>query len=357
MSITAGEQTASRLPRATVGLSVALCTWNGAAWLPQFLESLAAQERLPDELVIQDDASDDATIAVATAFAAEAPFEVRIEINEVRVGSTANFELALRRCHGHFIALADQDDVWYPEKLRVLVHELELDPTVTMVLSDADLIDETGRPIGRRLWQTRLVERTLRNHAVVSGKLFAHRALTTGCTVVLRRRALEAAIPFPPILADPVAPMRHDRWLSLVAAAVGTVRSIPEPLLGFRIHPEQETGVLVRRQLSVALARAALGVARDDPSRPVEWHRVRAAQLEVAAERADLVGDFDSAAMLRQVAEHQRHRTLDAGTLAGRVRLVAGGFRAGEYGYSPMDLGAALADLVRAARPRRGGSG
>lgn len=333
-------------------MSVALCTYNGERWLGQLLDSLAAQEYPPDELVIRDDASSDGTRAVAEAFALAAPFPVRIEVNETRVGSTANFALALRDCRGQFIALADQDDVWYPSKLRRLHQELADDPTVTLVFSDADLIGEDGQRIGGRLWETRLVERTLRSHSVISGQMFARRALTTGCTMMVRRRAVEAAIPFPTVLADPIAPMRHDRWLSLLAAAVGTVRAIPEPMLGFRIHPEQETGVLVGGELHSALLSAALNVVREPADSQVAGHLVRAEQLDIAAGRADLLGDFDGAEMLRSVAEQHRRRSLDSPTVLGRAGQVAAGLRDGTYGAGILGSGAVLADLVRAVRPR-----
>jgi len=354
MSTGDADPTQFRMPRASLDLSIALCTWNGAEWLPSFLHSIAEQERLPDELVVQDDASTDDTLQILAEFAVDAPFPVRVERNEDRLGSSANFERALTRCGGRFIALADQDDIWYPSKLRVLQAALEKDATVTMVFSDADLVDAAGRPLARRLWRTRMVERPLRKHSVVSGKMFARRALTTGCTVVLRRRAVEVAIPFPAVLSSSVAPMRHDRWLSLVAAAVGTVRAIPEPLLAFRIHPEQETGVLVGSELSAALSRAAFDVLRDDATTQTEGHLVRAAQLEAAAERADVVGDFDSAAQLRSVAEQQRRRALGAPTVGGRMKLVVEGMSEGEYGTSPLGIGSALADLIRAARLRTG---
>ncbi|HEX8394664.1 MAG TPA: glycosyltransferase, partial [Longimicrobium sp.] len=60
-------------------VSVALCTYNGARWLPEQLASLAAQTRLPHELVVCDDRSTDETEAVVRAFAATAPFPVRFQ--------------------------------------------------------------------------------------------------------------------------------------------------------------------------------------------------------------------------------------------------------------------------------------
>ncbi|MFZ4433449.1 MAG: glycosyltransferase [Microthrixaceae bacterium] len=349
----AGDSRSTLTNRPTMNLSVALCTWNGARWIRPFLESLAAQQLLPDELVVQDDASDDDTAEVVRSMAPSLPFEVRLEVNPERVGSTANFALALERCRGRFVALADQDDIWYPEKLSRLVHEFDQDPILTLVFSDADLIGEDGRPLERTLWSTRMVHGTLRRRPIVPEEFAAREALTTGGTVMLRRRVIDAALPFPPELDHPVAPMRHDRWLTLIAAAVGTVEAVPERLVGFRVHDSQETGVLIGGALP---RRAASGIGTHllapDGRRP-DGLRARAAQLRVAAERADLLGDFDEARTLRRVADdHVRRARIDEPG-SGRLALVAAGVRQRSYRADARGLGGVALDTLRALLPRR----
>jgi len=301
--------------------------------------------------VVQDDCSEDNTVELINRFAASAPFLVRVEINDHRLGSTANFAEALARCHGRFIALADQDDVWYPIKLRRLIDELKLDPTVTMAFSDADLIGEDSQLLGQRLWDTRLVGRTLRRRAVVPEELFARRALTTGCTMAVRRRAVAASLPFPEVLENTETPMRHDRWLSLVAAAVGTVRALPEPLLAFRVHPDQETGVLVGTQLTHALARATTAVFTAPVGSSNESHLARAEQLEAAAERANEMGDFEEAQTLTTIADHHRNRIQGPGPVTDRLRNIAEGVRAGAYGWDWLGIAAVAGDVLRSVRP------
>lgn len=326
-----------------------LCTWEGERWLPVLLRSLAAQTRRPDELVVQDDRSTDGTVALVERFAETAPFPVRLAVNGERLGSTRNFATALGRARGDVLALADQDDVWYPGKLARLQEEFDADPTVTMVFSDADLVGEDGRRLGARLWSARLVGRTLRANPVIGVGDFARRPLTTGCTMAVRRRAVEAALPLPPELDDPALPMRHDRWLSLVAAAVGTVRALPEPLLGFRVHPGQETGVLVGDARTAAARRTLRHVATAAPT--ADQHHTRATQLEVAARRADDLGDFASARELRQVAAHHRMRS-EVGGGRGRLGPVLHDVRQGRYGLDVLGVGAVGADLVRVVRGR-----
>jgi len=93
-------------------------TYNGAAYLPEQLESIAAQTRLLDELVVCEDRSTDGrTREIVEAFAPKSPFQVRLSVNRKTQGSRTNFEQAIRRCAADIIFLCDQDDVWNQTKL------------------------------------------------------------------------------------------------------------------------------------------------------------------------------------------------------------------------------------------------
>ena len=102
-----------------LSLSVALASYNGERYIGQQLDSIARQTRLPDELVICDDASTDSTADIVREFARRAPFAVRF-LQHQRMGSTRNFELAIAECRGDIIFLCDQDDVWYPNKIKTI---------------------------------------------------------------------------------------------------------------------------------------------------------------------------------------------------------------------------------------------
>jgi len=124
-------------------ISIALATYNGAAFLASQLQSLAAQSHLPFELVVTDDQSSDDTVRIIESFAASAPFPVRIHVNDARLGWRANFVKAVGLCQGDLISLCDQDDVWYPDKLATVTAAFT-DPSVLLVYHNADLIDEQG---------------------------------------------------------------------------------------------------------------------------------------------------------------------------------------------------------------------
>ena len=100
-------------------ISIALATYNGSRYIREQLDSIALQTRLPDELIISDDASTDDTLDIARDFARHVPFPVKIYKNQERLGSTRNFEIAILYCSGNLISLCDQDDIWYPNKLAL----------------------------------------------------------------------------------------------------------------------------------------------------------------------------------------------------------------------------------------------
>src|SRR5690606_26514650 len=100
-----------------VTLSIALAAWRGTAWLPEQLDSIARQTRLPDELVAVDDASGDGTADWLERYAETAPFPMRVLRNPTNIGYCRTFERALRETSGDLVFPCDQDDFWFPEKL------------------------------------------------------------------------------------------------------------------------------------------------------------------------------------------------------------------------------------------------
>jgi glycosyltransferase involved in cell wall biosynthesis len=220
--------------------SIALCTYNGAAYLPDQLASITAQSRLPDELVIRDDASTDNTPALIQAFAARAPFPVRFERNADRLGSTRNFDSAIAACTGDLIALGDQDDVWRPDKLSTIERCFAENTGVGLVFSDADLVDAALNPIGATLWARIGFDRRRRHVWRTRGALTAlvPGRIVTGATLAFRSTFRALVLPTP----NGIAPMIHDGWIALAIAAVAGVTFIEEPLVAYRQHGAQQIG-------------------------------------------------------------------------------------------------------------------
>lgn len=104
----------------TETVSVVMCTYNGAEFLRQQLNSILAQTYPIREIIVQDDGSTDATVAIIREYAALHP-EIRFFQNERNLGFNENFRTAILRATSTFVAISDQDDVWFPNKIERLV--------------------------------------------------------------------------------------------------------------------------------------------------------------------------------------------------------------------------------------------
>ncbi|HZB45894.1 MAG TPA: glycosyltransferase family 2 protein, partial [Pyrinomonadaceae bacterium] len=197
--------------------SVAMCTYNGARFLREQLDSIAAQTRPPDELVVCDDRSTDSTTALVEEFASSAAFPVRLHVNTENLGSTKNFERAVRLCTGDLIALADQDDVWLPEKLKLSEEALARSPRVGLVFTDAEVVDAALAPLGFTLWQ-RIDFSANEKARIRRGRGFdvlLEHNVVTGATMAFRAELRPLVLPIPT-----EGRLIHDGWIALLAAAV-----------------------------------------------------------------------------------------------------------------------------------------
>jgi glycosyltransferase involved in cell wall biosynthesis len=131
-----------------ISVSVAMATYNGQKFVREQLDSLAAQQHLPSELIITDDASSDKTVAIVQQFRTAAPFPVHLHQHEKRVGYRANFMRAAHHCISEVIAFCDQDDIWSPRKLALCVQPFR-DPAVLLTYHNAEVVTEAGARIGR----------------------------------------------------------------------------------------------------------------------------------------------------------------------------------------------------------------
>jgi glycosyltransferase involved in cell wall biosynthesis len=224
-----------------LGISIAMCTYNGSRFLREQLESIALQSRLPEELVICDDRSKDDSVAIVEGFSRRVPFPVRIYVNETNLGSTRNFEKAISLCREPVVALCDQDDVWYPHKLqRIEQAFLDCDSRVA-VFSDGDVIDDDSNLTGTHLWECFLFSRVEQKRFADGEALniLVRHPVVTGAAMAFRRSFFSLLAPLP---ANDI----HDQWMSFLLALCGPYGLISEPLMQYRIHRNQQVGVGVQ---------------------------------------------------------------------------------------------------------------
>ncbi|MGJ7612704.1 MULTISPECIES: glycosyltransferase family 2 protein [unclassified Variovorax] len=235
-------------------VSVALCTRNGARYLPEQVRSICAQTPLPREIVLSDDGSTDGTVDVVRHTLAQCgvadQVALRVFSNVPPLGVTRNFEQAVSACSHELIALCDQDDVWHPGRLARMVAQFEARPDLLLLHTDARLVDAELKPLGSTLFHALEVQ-PAELAAIAGGEAFGvllRRNLVTGATTVFRKTLLEAALPFAPEWV-------HDEWLAAVASAIGHIDVLPEPTIDYRQHASNQIGAR-RLTLSEKVAKA-----------------------------------------------------------------------------------------------------
>lgn len=209
-------------------ISVALCTYNGERFLKEQLNSIASQIRQPDELIVCDDGSSDDTLVILERFASEAAFPVHIVRNACRLGVSANFQQAVRRCTGELTALSDQDDVWLPDKLHTaeLAFLTSAHPEKLLFCTCLQYVDSDLKPLGF----SAIPNRTDFANAVAEN-------IATGCTVVFGSEIMKLFLH-----ADAGSMVMHDWWLYLLAAAFGEIEYDAKSSVLYRQHGNNVAG-------------------------------------------------------------------------------------------------------------------
>lgn len=204
-------------------ISIAMATFNGAKYLIEQLNSFKHQTRLPEELVICDDCSTDATIQILEDFSRDVNFTVKIYRNSEQLGFIKNFSKAISLCSGDLIFLSDQDDFWFPQKIQRIEHEFLLHPTVSVVVNDAELSDEYLNPRGL----------TVAGQLMSSGQTTD--SLELGCCIAFK------ALLVPIILPVPEFHIGHDTWINRLGIDFKTRSVVLDVLQYYRRHDSNVT--------------------------------------------------------------------------------------------------------------------
>ncbi|MFT5124350.1 MAG: glycosyltransferase involved in cell wall biosynthesis [Verrucomicrobiales bacterium] len=316
-------------------ISIALCTCNGAAYLQHQLGSIAAQTRLPDELVVGDDASTDQTLELLDAFAATVSYPVRVESHASRQGVAKNFESAVKRCTGTYIAFCDQDDAWHPEKLARLEACMDAHPDWALVFHDLELVDDALEPLGSTMWKSIGFDAQKQGAWARGGSfdLLLQRPMVTGAGLMVRRARLDPVLPFSERWI-------HDAWLSLILSTTDTLGFLAEPLTRYRQHSANEVGGLATSDRSYYEASRSL-------ERQAYYADQVAAMRDLVEQVTRLADVPDERVYLLQAKlDFLERRSRLPGVRLARVPAVLGSLIRGEYRQFSRGWKVAARDLV-----------
>ena len=225
-------------------ITVAMATCNGEAYLGAQLDSIFAQTGVSVNVVVCDDVSTDGTLAILQDYAGRYPLVYYR--NPFRLGVVKNFERALQLSQGSYVALADQDDVWLPDKLAsslqaLLQAEATADSnTPIAVVTDLTVVDNNLHVLHSSFWLAQglfPLESHLIEHLVA-------RNFVTGCTLLMNRPAVDRVLPFPEQV------VMHDWWIGLMVKRWGKLIPLPEQTILYRQHGRNEVGFVPDRARS-----------------------------------------------------------------------------------------------------------
>lgn len=185
-------------------VSVVIPSYNHAAYLPARLASIWGQTHPVREVILFDDASDDASIAEARTSAAAAERDLVIEVATCNSGSAfGQWPRAALRTRGDYVWIARSDDAAVPDFLAQLTASLAAAPSAAFAFADSRAVDEDGRalwPSYQAYYAESAGPDTLSADAVFDGADFARRFLAERnlilnvSAVLWRREALCAAL-------------------------------------------------------------------------------------------------------------------------------------------------------------------
>lgn len=269
-------------------LRVLMATYQGERFLDAQLSSIANQHWPAIDMVVSDDGSTDGTIEILTRWRnawKKGTFDIR---PGPQAGFVENFRGLVVNPGGEadFVAYADQDDVWHPDKLSQAVAALALAASPgapALYCSRTRLVDEQGRSIGT----SPLFLRTPCFRNAVTQNIGG------GNTMVMNREAFALVAES----ARRTSFVSHDWWTYiLVSGAGGAVVYDPVPHIDYRQH----SGNLIGDNLSVRARLRRLRLLLE--GRFADWNTIN---LEALARCADLL-DAEAAAIVREFSKARR---------------------------------------------------
>lgn len=228
-------------------ISVAMTTYNGAKFLLAQLQSLLDQTRQPDEVVICDDHSEDATVEIARNFLlANRLNHWRILESNVNLGYIRNFRKAMNATTGDIVFLCDQDDIWCSEKLAVMCAAMESNRKIEALTCGYRVIDAEGKELDPQPEKFYVpLPGAGELSRVRSGKIL-YANMAQGCAGAYRRSLVEAYCQ-----AEDCNQIAHDWALHLLAYEHGKLYFLNRELIQYRIHSNNVTGVTTPSRVAI----------------------------------------------------------------------------------------------------------
>lgn len=195
-----------------------MATYNGEKYIKEQIESILANMRERDELIISDDGSTDKTIEIINEYQ-----DKRIKIIDgPRKGVKQNFANAIENSTGDYIFLSDQDDIWEKNKVETILKQFE-DNNVSVVIHDAKVIDENLQTTISSFFEYR------NSGKGVIKNLYKNTYI--GCCMAFDKKLKKNILPIPNNIE------MHDQWIGILGEIKGQgTYFLKEKLIQYRRH-------------------------------------------------------------------------------------------------------------------------
>ena len=198
-------------------ISVAIASYNGQRYIQKQIQSILNQSVLPNEIIVSDDNSNDKTIELLKLIKEKSKINIIIIHNSLNKGYSKNFEIAIKRCSGDLILLSDQDDFWFPDKIKKIRSQFK-SSKLFLYLNNTLISDEF-------LNSTEISKLD----QVIS--LYGNSDnFIPGCCMSIDNKLKNIFLPFPSDL------MSYDQWINFVSISINSKKIIKESLQYYRLH-------------------------------------------------------------------------------------------------------------------------
>jgi glycosyltransferase involved in cell wall biosynthesis len=225
-------------------LSVALCTYNGAKYIHEQLDSILNQNPSPTEIVICDDLSEDDTWSILQVYQDKYPSVIKLHRNETRLGIVKNFEKALNLCTGDIIFLSDQDDIWSADKTKTILRIFDRNSEINAICHNQQISLNQNILSELTMWDTmgfsyyhkqNYIGKDYLSHTIFFGNM------VSGAALCIRK-------PKSPItFVDGFREVIHDYQLAINYLLEGKLYFHNECLGIYRQHEGQQIGAVLNK--------------------------------------------------------------------------------------------------------------
>lgn len=200
-------------------------------FLTKQIDSILNQTYQNINLIISDDSSTNTDVKRVLEEYASKDNRIILYFQEKNLGYLKNFELLLTKSSSEYICFADQDDIWYENKVEKCINVLK-EKDVDLVYSDCKQIDENGQVLHESYLN-------YKNYPKVNGKdniLTFSRHFSIGCSCMFTKKIKEQMLPFTKSV------MAHD-WIDVyLASKQKGIACIEEQLFEYRLHSSNAFG-------------------------------------------------------------------------------------------------------------------